>query len=194
MDTFKARREALRTQMKKARDALLFEEIEQAGAQLMQQVLALPELKGQMAIASYVSHGSELPTIALNTELKRRGHNLLLPVCSVSVKGKMDFYGFPPGTNFIPNQYGILEPPADARFYCSPEKIEIMLMPLTAFDLKGNRLGMGGGYYDRMLKQVSRKCRLIGLAYDFQQAEDIPTKNWDMPLQEIITPTRHLRF
>ena len=194
MDVFKARREALRTQMKKAREALLFEEVEAAGAQLMQQVLSLPELKGQLAIASYVSCGCELPTIALNTELKRRGHNLLLPVCSLGVKGKMDFYGFPAGACFLRNQYGILEPPADPRFYCSPEKIEIMLLPLTAFDLRGNRLGMGGGYYDRMLKQVSPRCRLIGLAYDFQQAEEIPAENWDMPLQEIITPTRHLRF
>lgn len=194
MDEFKARREMLRRRMKAARAALTFEEIEQAGTALLLQVLSLPEIHGQRTIGSYVSSGSEIPTIALNTELKRRGHNVVLPVCSISEKGRMEFYGFAPRSSFVVNHFHILEPPADPRFHTPPERIEILLLPLTAFDARGSRLGMGGGYYDRMLKRVSPGCRLIGLAYDFQQAEEIPTENWDMPLHEVITPTRHLRF
>lgn len=194
MDEFKARREMLRRRMKAARAALTFEEIELAGTALLLQVLSLPEIHGQRTIGSYVSSGSEIPTIALNTELKRRGHNVVLPVCSISEKGRMEFYGFAPRSSFVVNHFHILEPPADPRFHTPPERIEILLLPLTAFDARGSRLGMGGGYYDRMLKRVSPGCRLIGLAYDFQQAEEIPTENWDMPLHEVITPTRHLRF
>ena len=53
---------------------------------------------------------------------------------------------------------------------------------------------MGGGYYDRMLKKLSAQCVLIGVAYDFQLLESVPVENWDMPLDEVITPTHHYKF
>ena len=67
-------------------------------------------------------------------------------------------------------------------------------LTLVAFDKKGNRMGMGGGYYDRMLKKGSATCKIIGVAYDFQKVDKLPVESWDMPLDEVITPTRSFIF
>jgi len=65
------------------------------------------------------------------------------------------------------------------------------LLPLVAFDQQGERLGMGGGYYDRTFEFLRRsglnKPKLIGLAHDFQQVDAIPTEAWDVPLTAIVT-------
>ena len=70
----------------------------------------------------------------------------------------------------------------------------MLIVPLVGFDEKGNRMGMGGGYYDRMLKKVSANCLIIGVAYEFQKVKKIPIENWDMPLNELITPENHYIF
>ena len=76
--------------------------------------------------------------------------------------------------------------------------IQILLMPLVGFDSQGNRLGMGGGYYDRTLAQWHNGNRPnlspIGLSYNEQQVKQIPVESWDIPLPEIITPAQHWRF
>ena len=65
---------------------------------------------------------------------------------------------------------------------------------LLAFDEKGNRLGMGGGFYDRMLKRISKDTLTIGIAYEFQKFDTIPIQSWDMPLDEVITEKKHYIF
>ncbi len=192
MQYTKAWRESLRRQMQKQRAALKFEEVEALSAHLCARVLQHPMLQSQQTIASYVSCGNEISTFFLNIELKRRGHILALPVVSSSTKGAMDFYTFKEGAPFIPNRFNILEPPAEPERKVMPSQFSVVIAPLTAFDIYGSRLGMGGGYYDRLLKAISPECRIIGIAYDFQQSAEIPTENWDMPLDEVITPTRRL--
>ena len=188
----KALRENLRQEMKKRRAQLHFEEISELSAQICARVLAHPLLQSQQTVSSFVSFGHEVSTFYLNIELKRRGHVLGLPVVSPSIKGLMEFYTFKEGVNFIPNRFNILEPPALPERKLDPKQFSLVLLPLTAFDETGARLGMGGGYYDRLLKALNPTCRKIGLAYDFQQATNIPTENWDMPIDEVITPSRHL--
>jgi 5-formyltetrahydrofolate cyclo-ligase len=70
--------------------------------------------------------------------------------------------------------------------------LDVILMPLVAFDGQGNRLGMGAGYYDRTLaflrhRRHWRKPRIIGLAYEFQRMPALPAEPWDVPLDGIIT-------
>lgn len=91
------------------------------------------------------------------------------------------------------NAYGIYQPTKS-----SPEiplsNIDITLMPLVAFDRSGNRLGMGGGFYDRTFAYKKRypkqKPNLIGLAHDCQEAITITYEKWDIPLNRILTDTR----
>ena len=98
-----------------------------------------------------------------------------------------------------PNRYRIPEP--DAR-YCRAMKrqfLSLVLMPLVAFDAKGNRLGMGGGYYDRAFNQTqwpykTRRPLLVGVAHEFQRVPELPTESWDVPLDAVITEREIYRF
>ena len=109
------------------------------------------------------------------------------------------------------NKYGILEPKLDVRLIKSINDIDIICTPLVAFDLTGNRLGMGGGFYDRTLSAWFKHYRYvdeeknayerkltkpypIGLAHDIQLIDAIPSQLWDIPLPEIVTPTRQYKF
>ena len=88
------------------------------------------------------------------------------------------------------NPYSILEPQNTAR-KIAEDHLEVVIMPLVAFDLLGNRLGTGGGYYDRtfafLCANPSKKPLMIGLAYMAQQAENIPTDPWDIKLDGVLT-------
>ena len=102
----------------------------------------------------------------------------------------------------VANQYGILEPKLDVRNIINVTELDIIFTPLVAFDEKGNRMGMGGGFYDRTLAKWHHAFATqplatpypIGLAHNCQKVDNIPTQAWDVPLPEIITPTQHYSF
>ncbi len=90
------------------------------------------------------------------------------------------------------NHYNISEPLTNSIV---SEKLNAICIPLVAFDNQGNRLGMGGGYYDRLMQPLYAKTSrplFIGLAYDFQEVNVLPTDTWDRPLDIIVTETRVL--
>jgi 5-formyltetrahydrofolate cyclo-ligase len=92
------------------------------------------------------------------------------------------------------NRYGILEPKLNCSQICPLPELDYVLMPLVAFDKFGNRLGMGGGFYDRTLarlyEQHWQQPQLIGLAHACQQVDELPIESWDVPLKTIITPDK----
>ena len=96
------------------------------------------------------------------------------------------------------NKYGIEEPELRVDNVVPLADIDVLLLPLVGFDEKGNRLGMGGGYYDRTLAQWynghAPHLFPIGLSYDEQRVSELPVEAWDIPLPEIITPGKHWRF
>jgi len=90
------------------------------------------------------------------------------------------------------NRYGIPEPTIALHQTTPSWGLDLVLMPLVAFDADGNRLGMGKGYYDRTLKFLRhrhhwRKPRLVGIAYEFQKLEQLPQQSLDIPLDAIVT-------
>lgn len=105
---------------------------------------------------------------------------------------------FLPYTRYTPlcrNRFGIPEPDAPPRSRCLRQALDLVLMPLVAFDESGNRLGMGGGYYDRTFAYLLNRRRwrrpmLLGVAYEFQCVESLPTRHWDVPLDGVVTDKR----
>ncbi len=96
------------------------------------------------------------------------------------------------------NRFGILEPDVSPKRRRALEALDMVLVPLVAFDEQGNRLGMGGGYYDRTFAYLLGRRRwtrplLVGVAYEFQCSAALPTRPWDVPLQAVATE-RGLRF
>ncbi len=94
---------------------------------------------------------------------------------------------FATGDKMRPNRYGIPEPQNTERV--SPAALDYLLIPLVGFDRQGNRLGMGGGYYDRALANLKpfRRTFKLGVAYSFQELIELEPKAWDIPLDGIVT-------
>lgn len=116
-----------------------------------------------------------------------------LPVLHPICKGHLLFLEYLSDTHLTNNKYGILEPELACHHVVPTHELDVILMPLVGFDNDGNRLGMGGGYYDRTLaytRHAIKKPMLIGVAHDLQRVDRLPYASWDIPLNAIVTPTR----
>lgn len=105
---------------------------------------------------------------------------------TVNKDGTLLFLPATPASQFYENEYGILEPQIEHHHAISPSELDLILMPLVAFDEFGTRIGMGKGYYDKTLS-TARPPLLVGVAYDFQRYPFIEPQPWDVPLDAIIT-------
>ena len=92
----------------------------------------------------------------------------------------------------VGNRFSIPEPVEPARRRIRPLFLDLVLFPLVAFDGRGNRLGMGAGYYDRTFEAVRRRRawpgpKRIGVAYEMQRVDSLAAADWDIPLDAIVT-------
>ncbi|MBT6359241.1 MAG: 5-formyltetrahydrofolate cyclo-ligase [Candidatus Thioglobus sp.] len=157
------------------------------GKQLLPQLQKIANFKNDQKIGLYLSNNGEIDPIYIQNFLKKQEISTYLPV----IDGKsLKFAKI--GENFRNNQYGIPEP--ISTDIISAEQLDILLIPLVGFDKNKNRIGMGGGYYDRTLDfkkqpKIAKKPKLFGLAFDCQQVDQIDVQEWDVPLDKIITPS-----
>lgn len=140
-------------------------------------------------IALYLAVNGEADPTALLDQTSENKH-FYLPVIDHSDGIKMHFAKYQSGDPLTPNEFGILEPELTPNSAIGATDLDLVITPLVGFDDKGNRLGMGGGYYDRTFafKQgVVVKPYLIGFAYGFQSFDHIPENTWDIKLDGIAT-------
>ena len=90
------------------------------------------------------------------------------------------------------NSWGIMEPIEGENI--KPTEIDMVIVPLLAFDKKGNRLGYGGGFYDRFLSQCRPDVMKIGLSFFSPEEEDLPNEDTDIPLNFCVTPSKIYEF
>ena len=109
--------------------------------------------------------------------------SLYLPV--VGNNGVMHFALWEQGTRLQENRYGIPQPGPGISLR-SAQDLDMVLMPLVSWCKSGARLGMGGGFYDRALAGTTDPVR-IGLGFECQQAEQLPTEDWDIPMDFVVT-------
>lgn len=190
-------RQQLRSHVRHLRRSLSAEQQQQASLDLVQQLLPRPEVQQALHIALYLTNDGELDTTPLIQALWQQGKNLYLPLLHPVVPGYLVFQLYTPTTLLKSNQFGIGEPELNCSLLCPVSQLDLIFTPLVAFDLQGQRLGMGGGFYDRTLSQIdsaATKPQLIGLAHDCQQVESVPIEAWDVPLPFICTPSRFRSF
>lgn len=162
---------------------------------LARHLMGCVHLRRSERIGCYLAQDGEMDLAPLMKRLRNFGKHLYLPV----LRGpRLWFMPLDPQTRLVPNRFGILEPDAAASARCTPRALDVVLAPLVAFDDTGQRLGMGGGYYDRTFayllhRQYWRRPRLIGIAYDFQRVLALAARKWDVPLDGIATESG-LRF
>ena len=191
-----SQRQQLRKLIRQRRQQLSPEQQQQAANDLVSQALTLPALSYSQHIALYLANDSELDTFPLIQTLWQQGKQLYLPVLHPFAAGYLLFVRYDKDTLLYPNRFGIPEPLAECHRLLPVDQLDIIFTPLVAFDLKGNRLGMGGGFYDRTLSQLPTKSlsQVIGLAHNCQQVDAVPTDSWDIPLNKVITPGEYFDF
>lgn len=155
-------------------------------------------LLGARCVALYLPADGELSPLPLAARLRQRDVRIVLPVVrSTPLRGPhLQFRLWSRNTTLQLNRFGIPEP--DARATTIPAiAIDRLLVPLVAFDHTGTRLGMGGGYYDRLLGGLPEglRPRVIGLAHALQaSAHPLPRSPWDAPLDAVVTERGWQRF
>lgn len=187
----------LRQEFRKRRQQLSQTEQQQAAQDLVINCCNYTPFKVAKNIACYLSNDGELDTQYIIEYCWQKHISVLLPVVDPQKVGHLQFLVHQAKAPMQRNQYGIAEPVWSADKVLAIDEIDIIFTPLVAFDMQGNRLGMGGGYYDRTLATLSEHHnapQLIGLAHDCQQAENLPLQSWDIPLQGVITPTQIFTF
>ena len=179
---------ALRLEARKRRLNLSPINQTKSASALVVQLRRLPVYRRATNIAFYIANDGELnPSLALKQALMRK-KCCYLPC--LTTRNSMIFRRYTPNTRMIPNIYNILEPQPRAASIPAV-RLDVVLLPLVAFDRKGNRLGMGGGFYDRTFdfkrRFNPRKPVLVGLAHSIQEVDSLPTNDWDVPLDYVVT-------
>lgn len=140
-------------------------------------------------LSGFLAIQTEIDPLPVMTEMANHG-----PVC-VPITGKIGtplrFARWSPDREMIEGKFGTRSPAV--LDWVVPE---VLIVPLVAFDAMGNRLGYGGGFYDRTLEQLraERSTLAVGFAYEAQRAESLPLEPTDQPLDAIVTETRTYRF
>lgn len=185
-------RSQLRQLIRQRRTSLTTAEQTTAGIALLEQIKQLPAIHDANNIAIYLSSDGEIDTKPVIEWLWQQNKKLVLPALHPFSKGHLLFLNYHTDSPITHNKYGIAEPKLDQTQICLIKDIDIIFTPLVAFDHTGQRLGMGGGYYDRTLEQwfnTGIGPLPIGLAHDCQQVEQIPAEHWDIPLPIFVTPS-----
>jgi 5-formyltetrahydrofolate cyclo-ligase len=135
------------------------------------------------------------PTLAL---AERLGAAIYLPMLRPGKKRQLLFVPYSAGTRLKKNRLGISEPTSDRSSSKLPWMLDLLLVPLVGFDRDCNRIGMGGGFYDRTLAYIRqrkywRRPRLIGIAHECQRVDYLAPQPWDVPLDAVATESRLYR-
>ncbi|MBE0505124.1 MAG: 5-formyltetrahydrofolate cyclo-ligase [Marinospirillum sp.] len=189
-------RRLLRQTLRAKRRRLSAAAQKQAARQLCRQIRQQPWFLRCRRIAVYLANDGEISPDQLVCMAKKMGKQIYLPVLHPAHKGRLWFVRYQASTPMQKNRFGIAEPTLKGYghlkgYRCPASLLDLVLMPLVGFTARGERLGMGGGFYDRTFEQNSagfHRPLLIGLAHECQRVEHLPVADWDVPLAGILTP------
>ncbi|WAT08890.1 5-formyltetrahydrofolate cyclo-ligase [Rouxiella badensis] len=188
-------RQAIRTKVRQRRKQLTQQQQQQFALQAAQRIANHPKVQQAKTLSVFLSFDGELDTAPLIDLLWQEGKTLYLPVLHPFTVGHLLFLRYRPETKLVRNRLNILEPALDVREILPLNQLNIILTPLVAFDSLGQRLGMGGGFYDRTLQHWRESGPYpIGIAHDCQWVDTLPSEEWDIPLPEILTPSKSWRW
>jgi len=184
-------RQALRKELRQQRNALDTHTQETHALGLEKQLSNNPLFKRSKRIALYLAADGEIDPSFLIESAWLANKKIYLPVLS-PLADRLYFAPYTANSKMKLNRYNIAEPDVHPDLWLKPQQLDLILMPLVGFDLTGNRLGMGGGYYDRSLnfkhfRKVSYRPYLIGLAHQLQHIKQLPHQPHDVPLFMIAT-------
>ena len=182
MDPIATQKRSLRAQLRRDRE-LAF--MEASWLHIMQ----TPEIQSAEIVASYFSYGYEPQTLDINDALIRAGKTVILP--RTLKDNSLEWVAWSGGQSSLRKKGKVLEP--QGKVFSQLKSIDIVIVPALAIDREGNRMGQGGGSYDRALAQIPGwKVGLVG--GEEIRGEPLPTEDHDQPLDAAATPALLLRF
>ncbi|MGS0693473.1 5-formyltetrahydrofolate cyclo-ligase [Shewanella sp. 0m-4] len=195
-NTNQASRKQLRSMIRQARRALSAEQQTRYAKSAANLSLSAIRKFNARRVALYLTNDGELDTKPLIEALWQQGIKVYLPRLHPFSAGNLLFFRYEPDSELQQSHLGIWEPKLDITQMLLAHQLDVVITPLVAFDLQGNRMGMGGGYYDRTLANWQRKGKPlpIGYAHDCQLVDALPCEHWDVALPFIFTPSHNYQF
>lgn len=181
MDILSEKRELRRLALER-RGALEAGRRAEASRAICRALASLPELERARRVFAFVPSGSECDLSALFGELRGRGVTLAFPVTAQD--GRMEAYV--PDAPLVPGPFSIPEPDPKYSVYVPPEALDAVLVPCVGFDAQGNRLGHGGGYYDRYLRRCPQAAAIL-TALEAQRLARVPREEHDLSFSLLVT-------
>lgn len=171
------------------RKALSLEECRLKSREIAKQLLASSEFNAAQTIHFYLATAVEVQTEEMIRETLRRKKRVVVPLVRPETNALTlsELIRFDP-SQWQPGPYGIPEPRPQYQRKVDPKEVDLWVVPGVAFDGTGNRLGFGGGYYDRLLSGARGKK--VGVAFEFQVVDRLPIEKTDHPVDLIITEAR----
>ncbi|MBI3900469.1 MAG: 5-formyltetrahydrofolate cyclo-ligase [Gammaproteobacteria bacterium] len=182
----------LRRNMRAQRRALSPAEQKSAARHLAGHVAAARWFRVSRRVACYLPNDGEIDPSVVIERIWQMRKQAFLPVLGRGARHQLWFAELKPNMKMTTNVFGILEPKVIPHHLIRAPELDLVLIPLVAFDDHCNRLGMGKGFYDHTLeflrnRHYYRKPHLIGLAHDFQRLPRLACDPWDVPLNGIVT-------
>lgn len=177
----------IRKRIKAQKAALTEDFILEYSARVTELFTAQPFYRDAQVLYAYLTFNEELRTDGLIRRAWADGKRVAVP--RVLAKGVMEFYYIDSFSGFITSAFGVPEPPEDPEKLADEPEV-LLLMPGLAFDRAHNRVGYGGGFYDRYLERYQEKGTRFfkpALAYDFQIVDSIPANDFDIRVDAVLT-------
>ena len=158
---------------------------------IAERMLQLPEITRAATVMLYGASPEEADPGVLEGALRDLGKRIAYP--RVAGGRELTIHWVDTHDVLVEGPYGLLQP-ADGTPGAVLSELSAIVVPGVAFDVHGNRLGFGGGYYDTLLGGATSAPPAIGMAYDEQVFAEVPHEDRDWPIDLLVTPTRTLRF
>jgi len=189
-----ARKAAIREQARKARVAQ--PDKDAVSKRICAAFMALPEYAAAKTVMWYVDAASEVRTRHTLPEALAGGKRIVVPYCIVETN-ELELFLLGDMSELVEGAYKILEPKAELRALPSKKvtaaELDLVMVPGTAFDSRGGRMGQGKGYYDRLLATARPDAPLVAIAFDCQIFDEIPVAPHDVFMDKVITEARAIQ-
>ena len=186
-----ARKAAIREQARKNRIAQ--KNKEEVSRAICEKFIALPAYTAAKTVLWYVDAGSEVRTRHTLPAALTHGKRVVVPWCVVETN-QLELFLLEDMSELVEGAYKILEPKIELRDLpakkVQPADLDLVMVPGTAFDPRGGRMGQGKGYYDRLLANARPNAPLVGLAFDCQVFDEIPVAPHDVFMDLVLTESR----
>ncbi|MTI84885.1 MAG: 5-formyltetrahydrofolate cyclo-ligase [Firmicutes bacterium] len=183
----------LRKEVIQGRMALSEQEVSSKSNDITRAIINMKEYQQATTIMAYVDFRHEVQTGELIRRALNDGKRLAVPLTDMEGKRLVPslLKEFP--EDLTPGAYGILEPRPECLRPITPGELDLVIVPGVAFDEKGNRLGYGGGFYDRFLPQTGKDCIWLAPAFELQLHDNVYPDQHDCPVHILVTEDRIIK-